>query len=142
MGKSAQKNPPGKSPAKSSKIYTTKILQHISADCPGQNFRKNPPGTGRVSLAHPAEQTGVYRPVIPGISCCFCNRETRFCWDTGQVFRWRARDFTIRVHTEGVMHNTLLRRRRFFFFGTGVIWERLGPNVKMTTKSKHQRFPE
>ena len=34
--KSAQKNPPGKSPAKSSKIYTTKILQHMSADCPGQ----------------------------------------------------------------------------------------------------------
>ena len=35
--KSAQKNPPGKSPAKSSKIYTTKILRHISADCPGQS---------------------------------------------------------------------------------------------------------
>ena len=38
VGKSAQKNPPGKSPAKSSKIYTTKILQHISADCHGQQF--------------------------------------------------------------------------------------------------------
>ena len=37
-GKSAQKNPPGKSPRKSSKIYTTKILQHISADWPGQGF--------------------------------------------------------------------------------------------------------
>ena len=36
VGKSAQKNPPGKSPGKSSKIYTTKILRHISADCPGQ----------------------------------------------------------------------------------------------------------
>ena len=36
VGKSAQKNPPGKSPGKSSKIYTTKILQHISADWPGQ----------------------------------------------------------------------------------------------------------
>ena len=36
VGKSAQKNPPGKSPGKSSKIYTTKILQDISADCPGQ----------------------------------------------------------------------------------------------------------
>ena len=36
VGKSAQKNPPGKSPRKSSKIYTTKILQHISADWPGQ----------------------------------------------------------------------------------------------------------
>ena len=36
--KSAQKNPPGKSPGKSSKIYTTKILQHISADWPGQVF--------------------------------------------------------------------------------------------------------
>ena len=35
VGKSAQKNPPGKSPGKSSKIYKTKILQHISADCPG-----------------------------------------------------------------------------------------------------------
>ena len=32
VGKSAQKNPPGKSPGKSSKIYTTKILRHISAD--------------------------------------------------------------------------------------------------------------
>ena len=38
VGKSAQKNPPGKSPAKSSKIYTTKLLQHISADCPGQRI--------------------------------------------------------------------------------------------------------
>ena len=37
-GKSAQKNSLGKSPGKSSKIYTTKILQHISADCPGQHF--------------------------------------------------------------------------------------------------------
>ena len=36
VGKRAQKNPPGKSPAKSSKIDTTKILQHISADWPGQ----------------------------------------------------------------------------------------------------------
>ena len=31
-----RKNPPGKSPGKSSKFYTTKILQHISADWPGQ----------------------------------------------------------------------------------------------------------
>ena len=38
VGKSAQKNPPGKSPAKSSKIYTTKILRHISADWPGQLY--------------------------------------------------------------------------------------------------------
>ena len=38
MGKSAQKNPPGRSPAKSSKFYTTKILRHISADWPGQNL--------------------------------------------------------------------------------------------------------
>ena len=36
VGKSAQKNPPGKS----SKIYTTKILQHISADCPGQKISR------------------------------------------------------------------------------------------------------
>ena len=38
VGKSAQKNPPGKSPGKSSKIYTTKILRHISADWPGQDL--------------------------------------------------------------------------------------------------------
>ena len=38
VGKSAQKNSPGKSPAKSSKIYTTKILRHISAEGPGQPF--------------------------------------------------------------------------------------------------------
>ena len=37
VGKSAQKNPPGKS----STIYTTKILQHISADCPGQQFLRD-----------------------------------------------------------------------------------------------------
>ena len=42
VGKSAQKNPPGKSPGKSSKIYTTNILQHISADCPGQPFPRTP----------------------------------------------------------------------------------------------------
>ena len=34
-GKSAQKNRRGKSPGKSSKFYTTKILRHISADWPG-----------------------------------------------------------------------------------------------------------
>ena len=38
VGESAQKNPPGKSPQKSSKIYTTKILRHISAEWPGQEF--------------------------------------------------------------------------------------------------------
>ena len=37
VGKSAQKNPPGKSPRKSSKIYTTKVLRHISAEWPGQH---------------------------------------------------------------------------------------------------------
>ena len=41
VGKSAQKNPPGKSPGKSSKFYTTKILQHISADWPGQQMLEN-----------------------------------------------------------------------------------------------------
>ena len=41
MGKSAQKNPPGKSPGKSSKVHTTKILRHISADWPGQEFFRN-----------------------------------------------------------------------------------------------------
>ena len=38
VGKSAQKNPPGKCPGKSSKFYTTKILQHISADWQGQKM--------------------------------------------------------------------------------------------------------
>ena len=41
VGKSAQKNPPGKSPGKSSKIHTTKILQHISADWPGQEIARS-----------------------------------------------------------------------------------------------------
>ena len=40
VGKSAQKNPPGKSPRKSSKIYTTKILRHISAEWPGQQLQQ------------------------------------------------------------------------------------------------------
>ena len=38
VGKSAQKNPAGKSPRKSSKICTTKILRHTSADWLGQNL--------------------------------------------------------------------------------------------------------
>ena len=38
VGKSAQKNPLGKSSGKTSKMNTTKILQHMSADCPGQEF--------------------------------------------------------------------------------------------------------
>ena len=37
VGKNAQKNPPGKS----SKIYTTKILRHISADWPGQHISRD-----------------------------------------------------------------------------------------------------
>ena len=45
-GKSAQKNPPGKSPRKSSRIYTTKILRHTSADwlrqILGVLWRENP----------------------------------------------------------------------------------------------------
>ena len=45
-GKSAQKNPPGKSPEKSSKFYTTKILQHTSADWPEQYL-----GGGGVKIA-------------------------------------------------------------------------------------------
>ena len=47
-GKSAQKNPPGKSPRKSSKIYTTKILQHISADCPRATYTEKNSETGRI----------------------------------------------------------------------------------------------
>ena len=43
VGRSGQKNPPGKSLAKSSKFYTTKILQHISADWPGQQLPCNYP---------------------------------------------------------------------------------------------------
>ena len=38
VGKSAQKNSPGKSPAKSSKFHTTRILRHISADWPGFKY--------------------------------------------------------------------------------------------------------
>ena len=38
VGKSAHKNPPGKSPAKSSKIYTNKNPRHISAEGPAQQF--------------------------------------------------------------------------------------------------------
>ena len=54
VGKSAQKNPPGKSPGKSSKIYTTKILQHISADWPGQILsRKGIARYGGVSRTRP-----------------------------------------------------------------------------------------
>ena len=50
VGKSAQKNPPGKSPGKSSKIYTTKILQHISADCPGQQIQANVQGVRKKQM--------------------------------------------------------------------------------------------
>ena len=39
-GKKCPKNPPGKSPQKSSKICTTKILRHISAEWPGQHVSK------------------------------------------------------------------------------------------------------
>ena len=33
-----RKNPPGKSPAKSSRMYTTKNTRHISAEGPGQHL--------------------------------------------------------------------------------------------------------
>ena len=36
VGKSAQENPPGKSPAESSKINTTKIPRNIAAEGPSQ----------------------------------------------------------------------------------------------------------
>ena len=49
VGKSAQKNPPGKSPQKSSKIYTTNILRHTSADWAGQE----------VEVRYPPLQRGI-----------------------------------------------------------------------------------
>ena len=60
VGKSAQKNPPGKSPGKSSKIFTTKILQHISADCPGQQIDRGGQRKREqfVCERHPASQIG------------------------------------------------------------------------------------
>ena len=41
-GKKCPEKSSRKIPGKSSKIYTTKILQHISADCPGQKILKAP----------------------------------------------------------------------------------------------------
>ena len=81
MGKSAKKNPPGKSPGKSSKFYTTKILQHISADWPGQDFLVLP--------AHPSIQgryTGVFQTggaSRSGLVLPFCPfwDFSRFFWD-------------------------------------------------------------
>ena len=46
VGKSAQTNPPGKSPAKSSKIYHNKNPRHISAEAPGQNSPLFPRASG------------------------------------------------------------------------------------------------
>ena len=69
-GKIAQKNPPGKSPGKSSQIYTTKILQNIPADCPAQEFPpESPSRTGRVAQSwvriapHPVSQ--IVRRLFP-----------------------------------------------------------------------------
>ena len=76
MGKSAQKNPPGKSPGKSSKIYTTKILQHISADWPGQHLLF-------IVFFH-----------IPKPKMCQCGDASgkllipRFCW--ADLLRWHV----------------------------------------------------
>ena len=53
-----------------------------------QKLKKNPRDTGRVSVGHPAGQTGVYRPVSQGFPV-ICHRKTdrkeHFFWDTGQV---------------------------------------------------------
>ena len=51
-------------------------------------LKKNLWDTGRVSLGHPAGQTGVYRPVSQGLPV-ICYRKTdrkgQFCRDTGRV---------------------------------------------------------
>ena len=72
VGKSAQKNPPGKSPGKSSKIYTTKILQHISADWPRQKkLNKRQAERGHVKK---------------------CQKVSRICFDTFRHLSRRAKD--------------------------------------------------
>ena len=75
VGKSAQKNPPGKSPGKSSKIYTTKILQHISADCPGQKSVKKFSTLFDIFCAAP-----VFRPLLgdltPGATLKLCSQSS------------------------------------------------------------------
>ena len=52
------------------------------------NLKKNPRDTGRVSLGHPAGQTGVYRPVSQGLPVIYyrkTDRKGHFCWDTGRM---------------------------------------------------------
>ena len=87
--KSAQKNPPGKSPAKSSKIYTTKILQHISADCPGQLFLKahlwpstalvlqyvSQSGRGGQCLSGPLDRLNAILSLLQPLEDPLCDRE-------------------------------------------------------------------
>ena len=51
-------------------------------------LKKNPRDTGRVSLGHPAGQTGVYRPVSRGLPVIYyrkTDRKGHFCRDTGRV---------------------------------------------------------
>ena len=51
-------------------------------------LRKSSWDTGRVSLGHPAGQTGVYRPVFQRLNAAYSGKtdtKEHFCWDTGQV---------------------------------------------------------
>ena len=51
-------------------------------------FKKNARDTGRVSLGHPAGQTGVYRPVSQGVPVNYYRKTLRkghFSRDTGRV---------------------------------------------------------
>ena len=64
----------------------------ISGKRKAHELKKNPRDTGRVSLEHPAGQTGVYRPVSQGFPViCYRKTDTKghFCRDTGRVSQGR-----------------------------------------------------
>ena len=61
----------------------------ISGKTKAQKLRKNPRDTGRVSLEHPAGQTGVYRLVSQGFPVIYnrkIERKGHFGRDTGRVY--------------------------------------------------------
>ena len=70
-------------------FYTLLALKcHKSGKKKAHKLKKNPRDTGRVSLGHPAGQTGVYRPVSQGFPVIYCRKRDRkghFCRDTGRV---------------------------------------------------------
>ena len=61
---------------------------HLSGEKRAHKLKKNPRDTGRVSLGHPAGQTGVYRPVSQGFPVRYyrkADRKGHFWRDTGRV---------------------------------------------------------